>query len=185
MPGWIGARRNEERPIMISSMDRWNTLRGMARLGLLAAVALGLGTSLAMAQDPQAVPKTTAAPKSAPAAAPAAPAPAAAGGGRSPRQAQDRGQRLGQALPEERPDRQQADLPRQSRRARAQYRDGSRRRCGASSRRRGQAKPSRQIADRLFAGDAGRACRSRSTTVSRSRCNMPSASPRAARCKWS
>lgn len=64
---------------MISSMDRWNTLRGMARGGLLAALALGLGTSLAIAQDAQPVPKTTAAPKAAaPAPAPAAPAPAAA-----------------------------------------------------------------------------------------------------------
>jgi invasion protein IalB len=66
---------------MISSIDRWYTLRGMTRLGLLAAVALGLGTSLAMAQDPQAVPKSSAAPKSAPAAAPAAPAPGAAAAG--------------------------------------------------------------------------------------------------------
>lgn len=68
---------------MISSIDRWYTLRGMTRLGLLA-LALGLGTSSAMAQDPQAVPKSSAAPKSAPAAAPAAPAapaPAAAAAG--------------------------------------------------------------------------------------------------------
>jgi invasion protein IalB len=70
---------------MISSMVRWNTLRGMARRGLLAALALGLGTSLAFAQDPQPVPKTTAAPKSAaPAPAPAAPAPAAAAAGAAP-----------------------------------------------------------------------------------------------------
>ena len=70
---------------MISSMDRWNTLRGMARQGLLAVVALGLGTSLAMAQDPQVVPKTTAAPKAAaPAPAPAAPAPAASAAGAAP-----------------------------------------------------------------------------------------------------
>lgn len=69
---------------MISSMDRWNMLRSMAQRGLLAALAVGLGTSLAIAQQAPAVPKTPAAPKAAPAPAPAAPVPAPAAAGAAP-----------------------------------------------------------------------------------------------------
>jgi invasion protein IalB len=70
---------------MISSMDQWNTLCGMARRGLLTALAVALGASLAIAQQAPAVPKTPAAPKAAaPAPAPAAPAPAGATAGATP-----------------------------------------------------------------------------------------------------
>jgi invasion protein IalB len=56
---------------MILSKDLWNTPRRGARSALLTALALGLGTSLAMAQQVPAVPKTPAPPKgAAPAAAP-------------------------------------------------------------------------------------------------------------------
>ena len=66
---------------MISSKDQLNTLRRFAWSALLAGLALGLGTSLAVAQQAAPVAKTTAAPKSAPAApAPGAAAPAAAAG---------------------------------------------------------------------------------------------------------
>ena len=59
-------------------------LRSMAQRGLLAALAVGLGTSLAIAQQAPAVPKTPAAPKAAPAPAPAAPVPAPAAAGAAP-----------------------------------------------------------------------------------------------------
>jgi invasion protein IalB len=55
---------------MISSMDRWNVVRRAIGSALLAGLALGLGTSVALAQQGQAVPKGTAA------QAPAAAAPA-------------------------------------------------------------------------------------------------------------
>jgi invasion protein IalB len=62
---------------MISSMDRLNTFRRLARSALLVGFGLGLGTSLAIAQ--QAQPKTPAPKALAPASAtPAAPAPAGA-----------------------------------------------------------------------------------------------------------
>jgi len=56
---------------MISSMDRWNVVRRAVGSALLAGLALGLGTSVALAQQGQAVPKGTA-------PAPAAQAPVAA-----------------------------------------------------------------------------------------------------------
>jgi invasion protein IalB len=58
---------------MISSMDRWNVVRRAVGSALLAGLALWLGTSVALAQQEQAVPKGAA-----PAPAPAAQAPAAA-----------------------------------------------------------------------------------------------------------
>jgi invasion protein IalB len=59
---------------MISSIDRWNAVRRAVGSALLAGLALGLGTSVALAQQGQAVPKGTA-------PAPAAQAPAAAAAG--------------------------------------------------------------------------------------------------------
>lgn len=58
---------------MNSSIDRSNTFRTLARLALFAAFALVLGSTIAVAQEGQPVPKTTV-PKSAPAPASAAPA---------------------------------------------------------------------------------------------------------------
>jgi len=66
---------------MIGSRDLWNSLsRGAARLMLCfgaAALVVAMASPLVMAQQGQAQPKSTQAPKSAPAAAPAAPAGAA------------------------------------------------------------------------------------------------------------
>jgi len=62
---------------MISSMDRWNVVRRAIGSALLAGLALGLGTSVALAQQGQAVPKGTAPAAQAPATA-AAPAQGAA-----------------------------------------------------------------------------------------------------------
>ena len=68
---------------MNSSLDRWNTFRSLIGSALLAAFALTLGMTLAVAQG-QPVPKTTV-PKAAPAAPAAAPAGApAAGAGAGP-----------------------------------------------------------------------------------------------------
>jgi invasion protein IalB len=63
---------------MNSSLHRWNTFRNLVGPALFAAFALALGTTLAVAQQGQPVPKTTV-PKAAPAAHAAAPAPAPAG----------------------------------------------------------------------------------------------------------
>jgi invasion protein IalB len=57
---------------MISSMDRWNVVRRAVGSALLAGLVIGLGTSVALAQQEQAVPKG---------AAPAAQAPAAPAAG--------------------------------------------------------------------------------------------------------
>jgi invasion protein IalB len=54
---------------MISSIDRWNVVRRAVGSALLAGLALGLGTSVALAQQGQAVPKGTAPAAQAPAAA--------------------------------------------------------------------------------------------------------------------
>jgi len=68
---------------MNSSLDRWNTFRSLIGSALLAAFALTLGMTLAVAQG-QPVPKTTV-PKATPAAPAAAPAGApAAGAGAGP-----------------------------------------------------------------------------------------------------
>jgi invasion protein IalB len=61
--------------MMIASMHRWNALRSLARPAVLAALALSLGTSVALAQEGE----STAPPKAAAPAAPAAGAPAAPG----------------------------------------------------------------------------------------------------------
>jgi len=63
---------------MISSMDRWNVVRRAIGSALLAGLALGLGTSVALAQQEQAVPKGAA-----PAPAAQAPAVPAAGQGQA------------------------------------------------------------------------------------------------------
>jgi invasion protein IalB len=54
---------------MISSMDRWNVVRRAIGAVLLAGLALGLGTSVALAQQGQTVPKGTAPAAQAPTAA--------------------------------------------------------------------------------------------------------------------
>jgi len=64
---------------MNSSLDRWKTFRSLVGSALFAALALTLGTTLAVAQEGQPVPKTTV-PKAAPAARAAAPAGAPAAG---------------------------------------------------------------------------------------------------------
>ena len=63
---------------MNSSLDRWKTFRSLVGSALFAALALTLGTTLAVAQQGQPVPKTTV-PKAASAARAAAPAAAPAG----------------------------------------------------------------------------------------------------------
>jgi invasion protein IalB len=63
---------------MNSSVDQWKTFRSLVGSALFAALALTLGTTLAVAQEGQPVPKTTV-PKAAPAAGAAAPAAAPAG----------------------------------------------------------------------------------------------------------
>jgi len=63
---------------MISSMDRWNVVSRAIGSALLAGLALGLGTSVALAQQEQAVPKGAA-----PAPAAQAPAAPAAGQGQA------------------------------------------------------------------------------------------------------
>ena len=103
----------------MTAMVHWNRFRFMASGVLVAGVAaLGLAMSVAVAQD--AAPAAgSAQPKAAAPAATAATAPAG-----------DR-ERLGQALHQERADRRQANLPRQPRGPRAQYRHGARCRRGA------------------------------------------------------
>jgi len=80
--------------MMIGSWDLWNSLsRGAARLMLCcgaAALALAMTSPLVMAQEGQAKPKSTKAPKSAPAAAPAT-APAAPAGAAAPKTAGNAG----------------------------------------------------------------------------------------------
>jgi invasion protein IalB len=63
---------------MNSSLDRWQTFRSLVGSAFFAGFALTIGTTLAVAQEGQPVPKTTT-PKAAPAARAAAPAAAPAG----------------------------------------------------------------------------------------------------------
>ena len=150
------AREKRKGRLMIWSRDRWNTLsRGCGSFDALRrrrraclALADAFGGGPAPVAEDDAVPKS-------------APAPRGAAAGRPRRHPGGRRRRsgrgcLGQALHEERPDPEQGNLPHQSRGPRAQYRHGADRRRRAQGRGRGKAAASRQGADRLCAGDAGR-----------------------------
>ena len=94
---------------MNSSMDRSYTLCLLARSALFAASVLALGTTMVVAQEGQPEPKSP------PKATPAAPAGTSRGAACTWTRCCNRRSDLGEALHEERADRQQAGLSRQSR----------------------------------------------------------------------